>query len=74
MAHYKQTLEYKTSLFFCRQVLERAVAQSLPVRRMKVLFKKFLQFEEQHGTPEGADRVRQMAVEYVECGSAQTEN
>lgn len=56
-----------------RKVLERAVAQHLPARKMKALFKKFLQFEEQHGTPEGAERVRQMALDYVESSIATCE-
>jgi rRNA biogenesis protein RRP5 len=50
-----------------RQVLERGVAQNLPARKMKSLFAKFLQFEERHGTPEGVEQVRQMAVRYVEA-------
>ncbi|XP_071441486.1 rRNA biogenesis protein RRP5 [Hetaerina americana] len=53
-----------------RNVLQRAIAQNLPVRKMKVLFKKFLSLEETHGTPEGAARVRQLALEYVEKGAA----
>jgi rRNA biogenesis protein RRP5 len=47
-------------------VLERGVAQKLPTRKMKSLFAKFLRFEEHHGTPEGVEKVRQMAVSYVE--------
>ena len=34
---------------------------------MKSLFAKFLQFEEEHGTPEGVEQVCQMAVHYVEA-------
>ncbi|XP_046383713.1 protein RRP5 homolog [Ischnura elegans] len=49
-----------------RGVMERAISQSLPLRKMKVLFKKFLSFEEAHGTPEGAARVRQLAIDFVE--------
>jgi rRNA biogenesis protein RRP5 len=43
------------------------VAQKLPARKMKSLFAKFLQFEERHGTPEGVEQVRQMAIRYVEA-------
>lgn len=42
------------------------MAQKLPARRMKSLFAKFLRFEEHHGTPEGMEKVQQMAVSYVE--------
>jgi rRNA biogenesis protein RRP5 len=48
-------------------VLEHGVSQKLPARKMKSLFAKFLQFEEHHGTPEGVEQVRQMAVRYVEA-------
>jgi hypothetical protein len=40
---------------------------------MKSLFAKFLQFEERHGTPEGVEKVRQMAVSYVEATAGQVE-
>jgi rRNA biogenesis protein RRP5 len=50
------------------------VAQKLPVRKMKSLFAKFLQFEELHGTPEGMEKVRQMAVSYVEATAGQAED
>jgi hypothetical protein len=56
-----------------RQVLERGVAQKLPARKMKSLFAKFLQFEEQHGTPEGVEKVRQMAISYVEATAGRAE-
>ena len=49
-----------------RKVLERAVVQTLPPRKMKILFKKFINFEEQHGTQEDVTHVQQLAVEYVE--------
>ncbi|KAK6621934.1 hypothetical protein RUM44_001741 [Polyplax serrata] len=49
-----------------RQVLERATSQSLRPRKMKTLFKKFLTFEEIHGTPENVEKVREAAVDYVQ--------
>ncbi|PSN36927.1 Protein RRP5 [Blattella germanica] len=55
-----------------RQVLERAIAQKLPVRNMKSLFSKYLQFEEQHGTPEGVEKIRQKAIDYVEASGGTT--
>lgn len=33
---------------------------------MRTLFKKFIAFEEQHGTPEGVEHARELAVAYVE--------
>jgi hypothetical protein len=57
-----------------RQVLERGVAQKLPARKMKSLFAKFLQFEEHHGTREGVEKVRQMAINYVEATAGRVED
>ena len=56
-------------MIFFRQVLERAVAQKLPIRKMKSLFSKFVQFEEQNGTPETVAKIHQMVKEYVETTS-----
>jgi len=50
------------------------VAQKLPARKMKSLFAKFLQFEEHHGTPEGVEQVRRMAVRYVEAVAGQVDD
>jgi hypothetical protein len=41
---------------------------------MKSLFAKFLRFEEQHGTPEGVEKVRQMAISYVETTAGGVED
>ncbi|KAK0077894.1 hypothetical protein PV325_003328 [Microctonus aethiopoides] len=49
-----------------RQILNKAVVQTLPPRKMRTLFKKFIAFEEQHGTPEGVEHARELAVAYVE--------
>ncbi|XP_012135637.1 ribosomal RNA Processing 5 isoform X2 [Megachile rotundata] len=63
---YVDTLVKSGDVDIARKVLERAVIQTLPPRKMKSLFKKFINFEEQHGTQENVARVQQMAVEYVE--------
>lgn len=49
-----------------RKVLEQACVQTLPPRKMKILFMKFINFEEKYGTSEAVTRVRQMATDYVE--------
>nr|CAD7569238.1 unnamed protein product [Timema californicum] len=54
---------------FLRHVLERAVTQKLSTHKMKSLFKKFLSFEETHGTPELVTNVRQLALNYVEAST-----
>ncbi|XP_014473220.1 PREDICTED: protein RRP5 homolog isoform X2 [Dinoponera quadriceps] len=53
-------------LEIARRVLNRAVAQTLPVRKMRTLFQKFVSFEEKHGTSEDVARVHQLAASYVE--------
>lgn len=49
-----------------RKVLERACALTLPARKMKTLFKKYISFEEKYGSPEAVNRVTQLAADYVE--------
>ncbi|XP_003402033.2 protein RRP5 homolog [Bombus terrestris] len=63
---YIDSLVKSNDIDIARKVLERAVVQTLPPRKMKILFKKFINFEEQHGTQEDVTRVQQLAVEYVE--------
>ncbi|XP_063228605.1 protein RRP5 homolog isoform X2 [Bacillus rossius redtenbacheri] len=62
---YVDMLVKSGSVDIARQVLERAVAQRLPPHRMRTLFRKHLDFEQRHGSPEAVARVRQMAVSYV---------
>lgn len=63
---YVDSLVKSNDIDIARKVLERAVLQVLPPRKMKILYKKFINLEEQHGTQEDVIRVQQMAVEYVE--------
>ncbi|XP_076236759.1 ribosomal RNA Processing 5 [Calliopsis andreniformis] len=63
---YVDLLVKSNDIDIARKILERAVVQTLPPRKMKTLFKKFINFEEQYGTQEGVARVQQMAAEYVE--------
>lgn len=73
----KKSEEYKNicificvNLYIYRKVLERAIVQNLPPKKMKVLFKKFISFEEKHGTSEDVERVQRVATDYIEnqCG------
>lgn len=49
-----------------RSLLERGTAFSLPPKKMKIVFKKFLEFEKAHGSAEQIERVKALAHEYVE--------
>lgn len=63
---YVDSLIKSNDIDIARRVLERTVIQTLPPRKMKILFKKFINFEEQYGTQESVNHVQQMAAEYVE--------
>ncbi|XP_055923513.1 protein RRP5 homolog [Eupeodes corollae] len=52
-----------------RRTLERAVIQKIPLKKMRTIFKKFLEFEQQHGTPENVEKVKAQAAEYVKNNS-----
>ncbi|XP_058169032.1 protein RRP5 homolog [Anopheles ziemanni] len=49
-----------------RQILERAVVQRLPMKNMKTLYTKYVNFEEKHGNRDSVRRVKQMATDYVQ--------
>lgn len=49
-----------------RALFERATSLSLPAKKMKFLFKKYLQYEERHGNDDRANYVKQKAMSYVE--------
>ncbi|XP_040372263.1 rRNA biogenesis protein RRP5 isoform X1 [Rosa chinensis] len=49
-----------------RALFERATSLSLPAKKMKFLFKKYLEYEERHGNEGRANYVKQKAMSYVE--------
>ena len=53
-------------LFFFRQVLDRSVSHRMPLKKMRVLFKKYLDFEEKYGNDEKVQKVKAMATNYIE--------
>ncbi|XP_035743822.1 protein RRP5 homolog isoform X2 [Vespa mandarinia] len=67
---YVDSLVKSEEISIARKVLERAIVQNLPPKKMKVLFKKFISFEEKHGTPEDVEHVQRAATDYIEnqCG------
>ncbi|TMW51970.1 hypothetical protein DOY81_002960, partial [Sarcophaga bullata] len=48
-----------------RNILERAVVQKIPLRKMRTIFKKYLEFEERFGNDANVQRVKQLAIDYV---------
>ena len=49
-----------------RSLFERAVTLQLPAKKIKFLFKRYLEYEKQDGTPATVEKVKQAAREYVE--------
>ncbi|MED6145261.1 hypothetical protein PIB30_023503 [Stylosanthes scabra] len=49
-----------------RALFERAISLSLPPKKMKFLFKKYLDYEKSQGDEERIESVKQKAMEYVE--------
>ncbi|BDA47226.1 probable protein RRP5 homolog [Coccomyxa sp. Obi] len=54
-----------------RSLFERATHLSLPPRKMKFLFKRYLDFEKAHGDAASVEHVIQAAKEYVEASLAE---
>lgn len=52
--------------FYFRQILDRSISQSIPMKKMRTLFKKYLDFEEKFGDAAQVQRVKAMAGSYVE--------
>ncbi|GBF92560.1 hypothetical protein Rsub_05174 [Raphidocelis subcapitata] len=50
-----------------RSLLERATSMQLPPKKMKFLFRRWLEFEKAHGSEEQAAHVKQRALEYVQA-------
>ncbi|XP_058062312.1 protein RRP5 homolog [Anopheles bellator] len=50
-----------------RQILERAIVQRLPMKNMKTLYTKFVNFEQKHGNRDSVRRVKQIAADYVQA-------
>lgn len=49
-----------------RALFERAISLSLPPKKMKFLFKKYLEYEKSQGDEERIEYVKKKAMEYVE--------
>lgn len=49
-----------------RGLFERAICLELPAKKMKFLFKKYLEYEKEHGDEASIEKVKKAAMEYVE--------
>ncbi|XP_020036363.2 protein RRP5 homolog isoform X2 [Castor canadensis] len=57
-----------------RDIFERVIHLSLAPKRMKFFFKRYLDFEKQHGTEKDVQAVKTKALEYVEAKSSVLED
>lgn len=46
--------------------MERMTSQKLPARKMKILYRKWIEVEEKHGDQEQVETIRQRAMEYID--------
>lgn len=57
-----------------RDIFERVIHLSLAPKRMKFFFKRYLDYEKQHGTEKDVQAVKAKALEYVEAKSSLEED
>lgn len=67
---YIDQLVKKNEIDLARRVLDRAVGNKIPFKKMKTLFKKYYQFEKEHGDAERQAYVEKLAREYAVTVSA----
>lgn len=53
-----------------RSLFDRVIHLSLSVKKIKFFFKRYLEYEKKHGTPESIQAVKEKAMEFVEAKSA----
>ena len=63
---YVDMLVKVSELEGARTILERMILLNLQPKKMKFFFKKYLEFEQNHGDQQKVDRIRKKALEYVE--------
>jgi len=51
---------------YARQLFERMIVSKASIRNMKAIFKKYLEFEQLHGTKDSQELVKQKAREFVQ--------
>lgn len=57
-----------------RALFDRVVHLSVSVKKIKFFFKRYLDYEKKHGTPESIQAVKQKAMEYVESKGTDAAN
>lgn len=63
---YRKCIQFLPQIYILpRQTLERAVTHKIPVKKMRTLFKKYLDFEQKYGNEETVTKVKILAANYV---------
>ena len=61
-------------LILIRHIFNRIVQIGLTAKRMKFIFKKFMDFEKTHGNEEEYNKVKEMAIKYVETNKTNNDD
>lgn len=51
----------------CRALFDRVIHLSVAVKKIKFFFKRYLEYEKKHGTPQSIQAVKEKAMEFVEA-------
>ncbi|CAL8388333.1 unnamed protein product [Arctogadus glacialis] len=54
-----------------RELFDRVIHLSVPVKKVKFFFKRYLDYEKKHGTAESVQTVKEKALEFVEAKGTQ---
>ncbi|KAM9314482.1 protein RRP5 homolog [Pholidichthys leucotaenia] len=55
-----------------REHFDRVIHLSVSVKKIKFFFKRYLEYEKKHGTPQSIQAVKEKAIEFVEAKTAET--
>ncbi|XP_017272432.1 protein RRP5 homolog [Kryptolebias marmoratus] len=57
-----------------RALFDRVISLSVSVKKIKFFFKRYLEYEKKHGTPQSVQAVKEKAVEFVENKGKEAED
>ena len=58
----------------CRALFDRVIHLSVSVKKIKFFFKRYLEYEKKHGTPQSIQAVKEKAMEFVEAKGSEAAN
>ncbi|KAF2068284.1 hypothetical protein CYY_010390 [Polysphondylium violaceum] len=66
----KQRISTRDAKEKVRQLLDRCINLKVSDKNIKMFFKRYLTFEKEHGSPSTVQKVKQLAIKFVENSSA----